>query len=68
MLKESFLYTGIEEFLHLYLGCLVKTNAEGIAESLGNHMDIHGVKRRASMAIKSLGREAFIHWNECFNF
>ena len=40
MLKESTLFTGIEEFLHLYLGCLVKTHAEGIAESLGKYMDM----------------------------
>ena len=33
---------------------------EGIA---GNHMDIHGDKRGASMDIESLGREAFIHWS-----
>jgi hypothetical protein len=30
---------------------------------MGNYMDIHGNKRRASMDIESFGREAFIHWN-----
>ena len=42
----------------------MKTHVEGNAESLGNYMDIHGVKRRAIMDIESLGREAFIHWND----
>ena len=43
--------------------CLVKTHAEGVAESMGNYMDIHGDKRRGSMNIDDLGQEAFIHWN-----
>ena len=30
---------------------------------MGNFMDIHGDKRRASRDIESVGREAFIHWN-----
>ena len=60
MQKESILNTGIDEFLHLYIRCLVKTHVEGIA---GNYINIHGDKRRASMDIESLGRQAFIHWN-----
>ena len=34
MLKEPILYSDIEEFLHLYLKCIVKTHAEGAAESM----------------------------------
>ena len=30
---------------------------------MGNFMDIHRGKRRASRDIESVGREAFIHWN-----
>ena len=47
-LKESSLYTGLEDFLALFLRCLVKTHAEGVAES---------------MDIEDIGIEAFIHWN-----
>ena len=35
-LKEVSLYSGLEEFLHLYLRCLVNTHAEGVAESMGS--------------------------------
>ena len=63
ILKEPSLFHGIQDFLHLYLRCLVKTHAEGVAESMGNYMDIHGDKRRGSMDIENLGQEAFIHWN-----
>ena len=62
-LKEPALYQGLKEFLHLYLCCLVKTHAEGVAESMGNVIEIHGDKRRERMHIEDLGREAFIHWN-----
>ena len=62
-LKEVSLYSGLEEFLHLYLRCLVKTHAEGVAESMGNYIEIHGDKRRGRMEIEDTGNEALIHWN-----
>ena len=32
-------------------------------ESMSNYLDIHGDKRRGSMDVEHLGREAYIHWN-----
>ena len=62
-LKESSLYTGLEDFLALFLRCLVKTHAEGVAESMGNIVEMHCDKRRGRMDIEDIGIEAFIHWN-----
>ena len=62
-LKESSLYKGLENFLALFLRCLVKTHAEGVAESMGNYLEMHCDKRRGRMDIDDFGIEAFIHWN-----
>ena len=61
-LKEESLYSGIELFLSIFVKCAVKTHAEGVAESMGNYIDIHSEKRRA-LDVKVVGQEAFIHWN-----
>ena len=63
ILEEPTLFHCIQNSLHLYLRCFVKTHAEGVAESMGNYMDIHVDKMRGSMNIDDLGQEAFIHWN-----
>ena len=67
MLKESGLYTGIEEFLHLYLRYMVTTHAEGVAESMRNNINIHGDKRRTCMDFDPWGKKPgivihFILW------
>ena len=59
--KEPSLYLEIEDFLQLFLICIVKTHAEGVAESMGSLMDIHGNKRRGRMDILPTGKEAQIH-------
>ena len=41
----------------------MKTHAEGVAESIGNIVDMHAAKRRGRMDIQDVGREAYIHWN-----
>ena len=61
--KEQDLYIGLSDFLHLYLRCLVKTHAEGVVESMGNYVEIHGEKKRGRMDISDVGKEALIHWN-----
>ena len=61
-LKERILFQGIESFLHFFLRCIVKTHAEGVAESMGNYIDLHSDKRRG-MEIDDVGKEALIHWN-----
>ena len=61
-LKESSLYTGLEDFLSLLLRCVVKTHAEGVAESMGNIIEIHSDKRRGRMDIDDAGKEAMINW------
>ena len=61
--KEPSLYLGLEEFLALYLRCLVKTHAEGCAESMGNIVEVHCDKRRGRMDLEDVGKEASIHWN-----
>ena len=61
--KEPSLYLGLEEFLALFLKCLVKTHAEGCAESMGNLVDMHCDKRRGRMDLEDIGKEAAIHWN-----
>ena len=61
-LREPGLFTGIENFLHLFLQCITKTHAEGVAESMGNILDMHCDKRRG-LDIGDAGAEAKIHWN-----
>ena len=61
-LKERDLFTGIEGFLHFFLRCTMKTHAEGVAESMGNLIDIHSDKRR-DMGVDNVGLEAQIDWN-----
>ena len=56
------LYTGIEDFLHFFLRCATKTHAEGVAESMGNYVEMHSDKRRG-LDIGDVGLEARIHWN-----
>ena len=60
--KFEDLFTGIENFLHLFLRCSVKTHAEAVAESMGNHIDYHSNKRRV-LDIATIGSESRIHWN-----
>ena len=61
-LKERILFQGVESFLHFLLRCFVKTHAEGVAESMGNYIDLHSDKRRG-MEIDDVGKEAMVHWN-----
>ena len=62
-LKEPNFYNGLHDFLHFFLRCLMKTHAEGVAESMGNIMEINGDKRRGRMEIDDIGDESMIHWN-----
>ena len=62
-LKDPAFYTGLEAFLHIFLRRSVKTHAEGIAESMGNLVEIHSDPRRGNMDIEDVGKEAMIHWN-----
>ena len=59
-LQDKELYTGIEGFLHFFLRCACKTHAEGVAESMGSHIEIHCEKHRG-LDIETVGNEAFIH-------
>ena len=61
-LKEKDLYTGIHNFLHFLLRCVMKTHAEGVAESMGNYIEMHCDKRRG-LDIETLGKESYMHWN-----
>ena len=61
--KEPSLYLGVEEFLSFFLRCIVKTHAEGYAESMGNIVDMHSDKRSGRMELVDAGKEAAIHWN-----
>ena len=61
--KEPSLYHGVEHFLQLFLRCIVKTHAEGCAESMGNLVDMHSDKRTGRMELEIMGQEAAIHWN-----
>ena len=47
----------------IFARCTVKTHAEGVAESMGNIVEIHSDSRRGSMDISDAGKEAMIHWN-----
>lgn len=61
-MREPHLYTGIGNFLHILLRCATKTHAEGVAESMGNLVDMHSNKRRW-LDVADVGVEAKIHWN-----
>ena len=61
-LRNEALYTGIEEFLHSFLRCALKTHVESVAESMGSIIDMHSDKRRG-LDVKVVGEEAMIHWN-----
>ena len=62
-LKEPSLYFGLEDFLSLFLRCVVKTHAGGVAESMGNIIEIQSDKRRGRMDIEDAGKEAMVNWN-----
>ena len=59
--KDQDFYIGLSDFLHLYLRCLVMTHEEGVVESMGNYVEIHGEKKRERMDISDVGKEALIH-------
>ena len=61
-LREADLYSGLENFLHLFLRSTMKTHAEGAAESMGKVIEIHSSKYRG-MDIQNVGVESKIHWN-----
>ena len=61
-LKEAALYSGVEQFLSIFIQCAVKTHAEGVAESMGNYVDIHAEKRRG-LDVSVAGQEAYINCN-----
>ena len=54
---------GIEDFLSIFLRCIVKTHAEGCAESKGNIVDMHSDKSMGRVELVDAGKEAAIHWN-----
>ena len=61
-LKTPELYKTLKNLLHLCISVATKTHAEGVAESMGNFVDIHAEKKRG-LDISDVGREAFINWN-----
>ena len=62
VLREKDLHLGLEKFLNFLLRCTMKTHAEGVAESMGNVLGMHCLKRRG-LNIYEVGKEAIIHWN-----
>ena len=56
------MYKGHENILRFLLKCIMKTHAEGVAESMGSVMDSHCQKRRG-LAIEEMGNESIIHWS-----
>ena len=62
LLKFPELYEGISGVLHLFLRCAAKTHAEGVAESMGNYIDMYSEKKRG-LDIQAIGDESYIHWN-----
>ena len=60
--KKEELYTGIQNFLHFMLRCIIKTHAETVVESMGNLVEMHCEKRRG-LGIEDVGKETFINWN-----
>ena len=61
-LKSETLYEGLPNFLHLFLSAATKTHAEGVAESMGNYVEMHAEKKRG-LDINDVGVESFVHWN-----
>eukprot|EP00794_Sanderia_malayensis_P004949 gene4949-5598_t len=61
-LKDDSLYSGIEDLLHLFLRCALKTHVESVAESMGSIIDLHSDKRRG-IDVRVVGEESMIHWN-----
>ena len=61
-LKSDELYEGLDKFLHLFVSVATKTHAEGVAESMGNYVEMHAEKKRG-LDINEVGVESFIHWN-----
>ena len=59
ILKQEPLYREISPFLHLLLRYTVKAHSKGVAESMGNHVEMHADKRRR-LDVEAVGREAFI--------
>ena len=50
-------------YIIIFVRCTVKTHAEGVAESMGNLVEMHSDPRRGNMDIEDVGKEAMIHWN-----
>ena len=61
-LKYDLLYSVIEDLLHLFLRCALKTHVESVAESMGSIIDLHSDKRRG-IDVTVVGEESMIHWN-----
>ena len=55
--KEPSLYSILQDFLHLFLRCLVKTRTEVVVESMDNYVELHGNKRRGRWTYQILGRK-----------
>ena len=60
--KSEDLYEGLSDFLHLFVSAANKTHAEGVAESMGNYVEMHAEKKRG-LDINDVGLESFVHWN-----
>ena len=61
-LKSEELYEDLPNFLHLFVSAATKTHAEGVAESMGNYIEMHAEKKRG-LDINDVGVESFVHWN-----
>ena len=61
-LKSEELYEGLPNFLHLFVSAATKTHAEGVAESMGNYVEMHAEQKRG-LDINDVGVESFFHWN-----
>ena len=61
-LKHVSLYSGIEDFLHLFLRCALKTHVESVGESMGSIINLHSDKRRG-IDVRVVGEESMRHWN-----
>ena len=61
-LKSEELYECLPNFLHLFVSAATKTHAEGVAESMGNYVEMHAEKKRG-LDINDVGVESFVHWN-----
>ena len=61
-LKSPELSEGLKDFLHLFVSASTKAHAEGVAESMGNYVEMHAEKKRG-LDINKVSKESFIHWN-----